>query len=178
MGYILSTAGLSKLVLATDVPNTNADDLTHFYHDRSDPEIANGHRFFYCHGLAIALLSMAAISFSHEHKIPADLRVPKMYRLANRVAVCIILFFLPLAHDLSSLHLISITVGLVTWVLLVEILGKSCREDPFWGHKKGCSVRYSAKCSKKQLENCTKADGEIDVVELGRGEKTAVDLPS
>jgi hypothetical protein len=176
MGYIIASAALSKLVLATDCPNADAHDLTPHYEERSEHEVANGIRFFYCHGMAIALLAMGAISASHEHKLFTTMRVPKIYRLGNRFAVCVILFLLPLAHDLNSVNLISITVGLIVWVLLIEIWGKSCSDDPFIGEKVGCSVKYGASCSKKMLEDAMKDDGEVDVVELGKREKTAVDL--
>lgn len=152
MGYILASAGLSKLVLTTDTPNTNREQLSEHYFERAEPEIANGIRFFYCHGLAVALLFMGVISLCHDHRVPATLRWSKTSRLANRFAVCVILFFLPMAKTLNSLHLISITLGLTLWVLLVELFGKSCTNDPFVGEKKGCTVRYSCKCTKKELK--------------------------
>ncbi|KPM35125.1 hypothetical protein AK830_g11441 [Neonectria ditissima] len=178
MGYILASAGLSKLVLTTDTPNTNPEQLSEHYHERAEPEIANGIRFFYCHGLAIALLFMGVISWCHEHRVPATLRWSKTTRLANRLAVCIVLFFLPMAKNLNSLHLISVTLGLSVWVLLVELFGKSCTNDPFIGEKKGCTVRYSCKCSKKELEKVgalpEKAElRRAEVQELGTNEKTA-----
>ncbi|KAL7944349.1 bacterial low temperature requirement A domain-containing protein [Trichoderma barbatum] len=177
MGYIVATAALSRLVLATDVPNTNPEQLAEPYRDSAEEHFNVGVRFFYCHGLAIALLSMAAISFSHEHKKPPTLRLHKKIRLANRIAVCIIMFFLPLAHSLRSLDLISITLSLSIWVLIVELWGKSCIGDPFIGEKDGCCVTYYAKCKKKDLKKMTtpherRPSGEI--LELGRGEKTAM----
>ncbi|KAK7403577.1 hypothetical protein QQX98_010670 [Neonectria punicea] len=178
MGYILASAGLSKLVLTTDTPNTNPEQLSEHYHARADPEIANGIRFFYCHGLAIALLSMGVISWCHQHRVPATLRWSKTTRLANRLAVCAIMFFLPMAKSLNSLQLISVTLGLSVWVLLVELFGKSCRNDPFIGEKKGCTVRYSCKCSKKDLEKVGALPEKpelrrAEVQELGVNEKTA-----
>ncbi|CAM1504207.1 Fc.00g017980.m01.CDS01 [Cosmosporella sp. VM-42] len=178
MGYILASAALSKLVLATDVANANPENLSHHYEDRAEDHIANGIRFFYCHGLAIALLSMGVISWCHDHRRPADLRWSKTTRLANRFAVCIIMFFLPMAHSLNSLNLIAITLGLSLWVLLLELFGKSCRNDPFIGEKTGCSVRYSCKCSKKDLEEANlmeKVDRpSVEVVETDKKTKTAV----
>ena len=178
MGYILASAALSKLVLATDVPNANPENLSHHYEERAEDHIANGIRFFYCHGLAIALLSMGIISWCHDHRRPADLRWSKTTRLANRFVVCIIMFFLPLAHSLNSLDLIAITLGLSLWVLLLELFGKSCKNDPFIGEKSGCSVRYSCKCSKKELENVNlseKADRtSVEVVETDNKTKTGV----
>ncbi|KAM0440732.1 hypothetical protein ACHAPT_000033 [Fusarium lateritium] len=178
MGYILASAGLSKLVLATDAGGANAEQLSEHYSHRAEDEIANGIRFFYCHGLAIALLFMGVIAYCHEHRKPATLRWSKTTRLANRFAVCIAMFLLPLAKNLNSLNLISITLGLTVWVLLVELFGKSCRNDPFIGEKKGCRVRYSCKCSKKDFEKANGDEKEettvAEVLELGAREKTAV----
>jgi hypothetical protein len=175
MGYIIASSALSKMVLATDCPDAYIETLTDRYEERSEPEISNAIRFFYCHGLAVALFAMGCISFSHEHKIFTTMRVPKYGRLANRLVVCIILFLLPLAQHLNSLDLVSITVGLLFWTLLVEIWGKSCKDDPFVGGKR-CQPKYGATCTRKQLENAMKADGDLDVRELGEREKTAVDL--
>ncbi|KAL6698953.1 bacterial low temperature requirement A domain-containing protein [Trichoderma pleuroticola] len=177
MGYIVATSALSRLVLATDVPDTNPEQLAEPYRESSEDHFNAGVRFFYCHGLAIALLAMEAISFSHKHMNPPTLRLHKNIRLANRAAVCIVMFFLPLAHSLRSLELISVTLGLSIWVLVVELWGKSCRDDPFIGEKDGCCVTYYANCKKKDLKRMTTSDerrpsGEI--LELGRGEKTAI----
>ncbi|RSL72513.1 hypothetical protein BHE90_010654 [Fusarium euwallaceae] len=178
MGYILASAGLSKLVLATDAGGANAEQLSDHYSHRAEDEVANGIRFFYCHGLAIAMLFMGVIAYCHEHRKPATLRWSKTTRLANRFAVCIVMFLLPLAKSLNSLNLISITLGLTVWVLLVELFGKSCRNDPFIGEKKGCRVRYSCKCSKKDFEKANvdeKSEMPVaEVLELGVREKTAV----
>ncbi|KAJ6442007.1 low temperature requirement A protein(LtrA) [Purpureocillium lavendulum] len=180
MGYIVATSGLSTLVLASDVANANPEQLAEPYSSHSEDHFGNAVRFFYCQGLAIALLSMTAISLSHDHRTPATLRWAKRYRLVNRVAVCIVMFLLPLAHSLDSLELIGTTLGLSAWVLIVELFGKSCKDDPFIGEKKGCGVRYLAKCSKKDMEKAGLSGLEdtgrrsADVVELGRQDKTAV----
>ncbi|KAI1066022.1 hypothetical protein LB507_000081 [Fusarium sp. FIESC RH6] len=178
MGYILASAGLSKLVLVADTPSANPEHLTDHYIERAEPEIANGIRYFYCHGLAIALLFMGVISACHGHRHPSTRRLSKKTRLANRALVCLILFCLPLAKSLNSLNLVSITLALTTWVLLLELFGKSCRNDPFIGEKQGCSVRYKCKCSKKDLENANLDEkpktASAEVLELGPREKTAV----
>jgi hypothetical protein len=176
MGYIVATAALSRLVLAADVPGTNPNQLAEPYRDSSEDHFSAGVRFFYCHGLAIALLSMAAISFTHEHKKPPTLRLHKNIRLANRIAVCIIMFLLPLAQSLRSLNLISITLSLTIWVLIVELWGKSCKDDPFIGEKDGCCVTYHARCKKKDMEKIISSDERRpsgEVFELDRAEKTA-----
>jgi len=91
-----------------------------------------------------------------------------------------VLFLLPLAHDLTSIALVSITVGLTFWVLFFEVVGLSCRDDPFIGSKEGCCVAYMAKCSKKQLasakRNEDKIDGTVEVVTLNRNEKVGAEI--
>ncbi|KAK9798827.1 putative Low temperature requirement A [Seiridium cardinale] len=173
--YVLAAAALSKLVVAADAPDTDEHLLTDAYEHRSEHEVALGLRFFYCIGLGTALFCTALISWSHVHKIPSTCHVPKIWRLANRAAVCIIFCCLPAAASLNSLQLIAITMSLMVWVLCFEIWGMKCPDDSFIG--KGCNT-YSAKCSKRQLEDATKEGGEINIVELGKGEKTAVDLQS
>lgn len=177
MSYIVATAALSRLVLATDVPGTDLNQLAEPYRDGAEDRFNSGVRFFYCHGLAIALLCMAAISFSHEHKKQPTLRLNKNIRLANRIAVSIIMFFLPLATSLRSLNLISVTLSLTVWVLIVELWGKSCTDDPFIGEKDGRCITYCARCKKKDFEKSIASDemplrGEM--LELNRAEKTAM----
>ncbi|PTB67359.1 hypothetical protein BBK36DRAFT_1140011 [Trichoderma citrinoviride] len=171
MGYIVATAALSRLVLATDVPNTNPEQLAESYRDNAGDHFNAGVRFFYCHGLAIALLSMAAISFSHEHKKPPTLRLHKNVRLANRIAACLVMFFLPMVHSLRSLDLISITLGLSIWVLVVELWGKSRTDDPFIGEKDGCSITYHANKKMNAPDEKQMSGGAL---ESGRGEESAV----
>lgn len=177
MGYIVATSALSRLVLATDVPGTNLNQLAEPYRDSAEDEFNSGVRFFYCHGLAIALLCMAVISFSHEHKKQPTLRLNKNIRLANRIAVCVIMFFLPLATSLHSLSLISITLSLTVWALIVELWGKSCTDDPFIGEKDGCCITYCARCKKDDVEEMIASDEKPlrgELLELDRAEKTAV----
>lgn len=180
MGYILAAAALSKLVVATDCVNAPLADLTAFYQHRSAPEVPLGLRLYYCAGLGVALLGMGAISLSHEHKVPAGLcRLPKWARLANRAAVCAVFFCLPAAGDaLDSLALVSVTTCLTAWVLFLELWGMSCRSQPFFGSgpEGDAKCAYTARCGQKRLEGATKSDGELDIVELSRGEKTAVTL--
>ncbi|KAF5678920.1 hypothetical protein FHETE_1029 [Fusarium heterosporum] len=177
MGYILASAGLSKLVLVADTPNANPEHLTDHYVERAEPEIADGIRYFYCHGLAIALFFMGVVSASHKHRHPATRRLSKKTRLTNRVVVCLILFCLPVTKSLNSLNLISITLALTVWVLLLELFGKSCRNDPFVGEKQGCFVRYKCKCSKKDLENAELDEKKhlpsAEVLELGPRENSS-----
>lgn len=125
---------------------------------------------------------MGVISVCHEHRVPPSLRWSKTTRLAIRAAVCLVLFLLPLATSLNSLHLIGTTLGLSTCVLFAELFGKSCRNDPFIGERKGCSVRYFCRCTKKDLERAGVVEEKTErrsaeVLKLGVREKTgALDI--
>jgi len=174
MSFVLAAGSLSKLVLATDCNDAKLEDLTEIYSEKSDQEIPEGLRWFYCVGLGISLLCMGIISLCHHHKESSGhlIRIPKRKRLTNRFAVCIILFCLPLVHSLNSLQLISTTTGLIIWVLLLELWGMSCPNESFFGEKKAC--RYTARCkiSKKDLESAVKGGHVIKVQQLtDRGEK-------
>lgn len=59
MGYILAAASLSRLVLATDCHDANAEDLTEAYISNAQREVPTGIRWFYCGGLGTALLCMS-----------------------------------------------------------------------------------------------------------------------
>jgi hypothetical protein len=97
--------------------------------------------------------------------------------MLNRFGVCIIFFCLPLAHSLNSLQLISVTTGLVIWVLLLELWGVSCPDDSFFGEKKACTYTARCKVSKKDLESAVKNGHVINVSELSeKGEKGLYEL--
>ena len=179
LSYVLASAALSKLVVATDCPDTNSHNLSHHYEERSSDTIATGIRYFYCHGLAIALLSMAVISVSHKHKAHRGMRLRKKWRVANRVLVCVVMFLLPVAGDgLNSLELVGITTALTTWVLVLENWGMSCAGG------EECGVRYLTRCSKRELEAAEEGlrgrerereeDVGVEVKTLDRTEKTMV----
>lgn len=174
MSYIISSAALSKLVVAEDCPNASAATLTSLYEEKSEAEVPLGLRLFYCLGLGFALACMLIINLSHTHKVPAlTCRIPYWLRCTNRIAVCVILCCLPAAGDrLNSLQLIGLTTGLSVWVLAVELFGRSCQETSLFGDEGKC--RYTARCSRRELDDATKSDGEIEVRELGRNEKTAI----
>lgn len=61
MGYVLAGASLSRLVLATDCADANAEDLTETYAAKAESELSSGLRWFYCGGLSVALISMSEI---------------------------------------------------------------------------------------------------------------------
>jgi hypothetical protein len=178
MSFVLGAAALSKLVLATDCQSTKIEDLTEEYILKSEPEIPIGLRWFYCAGLGIALFSMGIISITHVHKeVAQGVRIPKTYRMLNRFAVCIIIFVLPTAHELNSLQLISVTTGLVIWVLVLELWGSSCPQESFFGEKKSCKYTAWCKISKKDLESAVKGGHVINVEQLSdRGEKAMYQL--
>jgi hypothetical protein len=178
-GYVLAAAALSRLVVATDTADTDPHHLAEAYQHRSEPDIALGLRCFYCVGLGVALAAMGVINATHVHKVPPSscCRVPKPWRLANRAAVCVVFCCLPAAGDrLNSLSLIAVTMCLMIWVLAFELWGLSCLEDKFWGD--ACTQTYLARCGKRRLEDAIKEGGEIDVLELRRRKKTAVDMPN
>ena len=86
MGYILAAASLSRLVLATDCHDANAEDLTEAYISDSQGGVPTGLRWFYCGGLGIALLFMsihlpclsllsATNCFSHHLTLPHPQRI-------------------------------------------------------------------------------------------------------
>jgi hypothetical protein len=181
LAYIVASAGLSSLVLAGDVAAADPHDLTHHYEERSEARVPVGIRYFYCHGLALALLGMGLVALSHDHKCPPTRRLPKPVRLGNRAAACVVLFLLPLARRLSSLALVAVTVGLTFWVLLFELVGLSCRDDPFVGSRQGCCVSYQARCSRKELAAARrraeeKVDGSVEVVALDQNEKVGAEI--
>ncbi|KAG9037937.1 hypothetical protein FRB95_003330 [Tulasnella sp. JGI-2019a] len=141
MGFTISGAALSRLVAAHDCDDAELDSLTETYQARSEGEVLDGWRWFYCSGLAIAIISMAVISVSHVH-IPIDTqRLRKRTRLTFRVIIGVIWLCLPLATSLNSLQLIGTTTALTVLVLAVDIWGQSCWEDAFWC---GEECRYQA----------------------------------
>ncbi|KAK3898166.1 bacterial low temperature requirement A protein-domain-containing protein [Staphylotrichum tortipilum] len=176
MSYILAAAGLSKLVVLTDCGNAPLSSLTASSQHRSAPDLPLGLRLYYCAGLGLALACTGLIALSHSHKDPAagTCRLPKWARLANRFGVAVVFFCLPAAGDrLNSLGLVAVTTGLSLWALFFEVWAKSCRTVSFFGEGKGAGQGYTARCSKRRLEDAMKDDGEIDVVKLGRSEKTS-----
>jgi hypothetical protein len=106
---------------------------------------------------------------THIHKEASNtrIRLSKRYRIGNRIAVCVIMICLPLAHHLNSLHLVSIMTGLIVWVLLLELWGVSCPDDSFFSEP---ACKYTARCkiSKKELAAAAKAGNPIDVQNLAK----------
>lgn len=174
MAYIISCAALSKLVIASDSADSDPHTLTDHYSDKSESEISLGIRLFYCVGLGIALSFMLVINLSHKHKVAASAcRIPYWARCVNRAVVCVVMCCLPAAGDrLNSLHLVAMGTGLSAWVLAVELLGRSCGETSLFGAGQKCG--YAARCTKQELDDAMKIDGQVEVRALGRDEKSAV----
>ena len=166
MSFVLAGASLSRLVLVHDCINTDPETLGEDYIGRSEHEIPIGLRWFYCAGLGIALIFMAAISLSHVHKKIENQRINKRPRLAVRVVVGIALICLPLAESLTSLQLICITTGLVVFTLILEVGGSTSTECNFWTDKRKC--KYSAECriKRKTIEAALKSGATVDVAEV------------
>ena len=101
----------------------------------------------------------------------------KSKRMVNRFAVCIIMFCLPTAKYLNSLQLISITTGLVIYILMIELFGCSSPHESFFGEKTQCKYTARCKISKKDLESAVKGGHVIKVSELtDRGEKALYEM--
>ncbi|KAL8694735.1 MAG: hypothetical protein Q9218_000661 [Villophora microphyllina] len=178
MGYVLAGASLSKLVLAHDCKDTDAETLTESYVGRSEAEVRPGLCWFYCVGLGIALLCMSVISFCHVHKKFEGQRVTKRSRLALRVAVATVIVCLPLAESLSSLQLISTTTGLVGLVLAFDLYGCTYVGESFLRDGRKC--KYWADCPRKRrraLEEAMKTGAMVNVEELAVDEKGYVPAP-
>ncbi|KAG9043745.1 hypothetical protein FS837_009172 [Tulasnella sp. UAMH 9824] len=133
MGFTISGAALSRLVVAHDSPNTDPHKLTETYEERSEEELMYGWRWFYCGGLAIAFIFMALISATHIHTPLPTQRIEKRYRLAFRIAIAIAWLCLPIATELNSLELIGTTTSMTVLALAFDIYGMSCKEESFWG---------------------------------------------
>ena len=58
MSFVLGAAALSKLVLTTDCADARVQDLLEISMEKSEVEIPNGLRWFYCAGFGISLFSM------------------------------------------------------------------------------------------------------------------------
>lgn len=178
MGFILAAASLADIVLAHDTSGTHLEALGEAYVRRSEEEVLQGIRWFFCGGIGISLFSMGLISFCHIHKTIPNARLKKRPRLLIRAAVSIVIVCLPLAHEnLSSLSLVAITTSCVVFQLLIEIYGISCTGDEFWTggfcaeDKRNC--RYSARCPldkrrRRMLEKKVKSGEEINISDLIR----------
>ena len=58
MSFVLYGGALSRLVVAHDSPDADETNLTEVFAQKSEGELSPGLRWFYCAGLAIALICM------------------------------------------------------------------------------------------------------------------------
>jgi len=150
MGYTLAAATMSKIVLAHDCSNADAESLTDLYQTKSLAQISTGLRWFYCGGLSTTLFSSCLISFCHSHKTISDSRLTKRTRLAVRFAAAITILMLPLAHpdDFSSMSLVASTCGVTIGVLITDLYGLARKDDQFWfggfSHSEKKATQYAA----------------------------------
>lgn len=183
LAFILSSAALTRFVVATDCPNASVESLTEMYQERSSPVISLGLRLYYSTGLGVSLFSMTLIALCHKHKTSPMARLSKGARMANRLVVSAIFCALPAAQSLSSLKVMSIATGLLGWVLIIEIYGQSCVGDRMF---ETCATGgYTARCSQKRLRRALRdgqrepdgdveggvAGPQVDVNVLSQGEK-------
>ena len=177
MAFTLAGAALAKIVLATDCPDANVNDLLETYATKSIEVVPQGLRWFYCGGLSIALICMGLISLSHSYKIPPNIRLSKPWRLGLRFAAATVILLLPLAKErLNSIHLVATTTGITLVVLFVDLAGSACVDEVFWGFnfrgeetgKRKCT--YSSRChiSRKELESKFKNGEIINVEEIAK----------
>ncbi|EPS36916.1 hypothetical protein H072_9506 [Dactylellina haptotyla CBS 200.50] len=176
LGFTIGGAGLSKLVLAHETPNTDIHDLYHTYEEKSFEHVEDALRWFYCGGLAVALFSMSLISISHLHKEIHRQKLAKKYRLAYRMLVCIIWLCLPAAGDrLNSLQLISVTVGMTITVVALEVYGTSCTGDSMFGAKKRCPYICDAELQKRDSDGSS-MDTAVDPEKAAENPKSEYKL--
>ncbi|KAG8941282.1 hypothetical protein FRC04_004644 [Tulasnella sp. 424] len=123
MGFTLSSAALSKLVVAHDCPNADPERLMPTFAERSEAELPRNLRWFYCAGLGIAFFSMGVISVVRGEPLRQNERIPHIYRLAFRAAVAVMWICLPLADSLNSLELIGITTSTTVLTLIIDVYG-------------------------------------------------------
>jgi low temperature requirement protein LtrA len=150
MGYTLAAATMSKIVLAHDCSNADAESLTDFYEPNSLDEVSTGLRWFYCGGLSLTLTSSCIISLCHSYKNISDLYLQKRSRLAIRFVAAIAILLLPLIRpeNFSSLSLVSTTCGVVICALITDLYGLARRSDQFWfggfSHSEKKATQYAA----------------------------------
>ncbi|KAG8984009.1 hypothetical protein FRB90_005626 [Tulasnella sp. 427] len=128
MAFTLSSAALSRLVVAHDCPNSEAEWLIPMFEERSVEELSRGLRWFYCAGLGTAFLFMGIISLARGAPRRERERIPQRYRFALRAAVSIAWMCLPLAKNLNSLELIGITASTTAFTLAVDVYGAESKD--------------------------------------------------
>lgn len=177
MGYTLAAATMSKIVLAHDCINADAEWLTDLYQGKSLDEISTGLRWFYCGGLSVTFMSSCLISFCHSHKEPPNSHLGKRSRLIIRFLAAMIIFLLPLAHpeDFSSLLLVSSTCGVTVCALIADLYGLALKNDAFWlggfSHSEKRKTQYAChvkldKKGRQEIKNSVKMGHRITIRDL------------
>jgi hypothetical protein len=120
--------------------------------------------YAWVNSLPNSLLTAGIISLSHVHADSGLFNLRKRYRLGIRVAVCLILFCLPLATNLNSLQLIGTVTALVWFLLAVET----------WGNASKCHVwiEGSKKTEYMCKHNYRCVQGEERLFDDSESEKT------
>ncbi|KAI9723455.1 MAG: hypothetical protein M1828_004185 [Chrysothrix sp. TS-e1954] len=151
--YILAGAALSRLVLATDVPGANIDDLAPESAVLSMPTISSGLRWFYCAGVGIALFSTCPIALGHDYRTPPNMDCPftRERRLVVRLLISLAITFLGFAKSLDSLKIISITCGLVHLALFVELFGNTLSGHCHAAERKKCHYTVKRRDMRKSV---------------------------
>ncbi|KAK3075935.1 hypothetical protein LTR53_000364 [Teratosphaeriaceae sp. CCFEE 6253] len=167
MSFVLGGGALARLVVATDTHDLNLEHLTETYQHRSEHEIRQGIRWFYCAGFGIALACMGVISLSHVHKEVETLRLKKRYRIAWRFCIAIILVCLPLAEGLNSLELVGTVTALIVTALSTELWAVSCCKQKWTGRSK--PAKYTGMCGRKKIQAIIQDGREVDVGTLASG---------
>lgn len=161
MTFVLGGSGLARLVVANDAPDSHLEWLTENYQARSENEVPDGIRWFYCGGLGLALMFMALISISHVHREHEGIRITKKFRLMFRLVIAVILICLSLAYDLNSLQLIGTVTGLLVLLLVTELWAASDHRTKLVGRDRTC--QYIGNCGKKKLQEMVRGGREVDL---------------
>ena len=161
MGFVLGGGALARLVVVTDTSSMKLEHLSEAYQARSEHEIRQGIRWFYCGGFGIALACMGVISLSHVHKEVETLRLKKRYRIAWRFCIAIVLVCIPLADNLNSLELVGTVTALIVIALATELWAASCCEESCTGRSK--PAKYTGMCGRTKVQALVQDGREVDV---------------
>ncbi|KAK5728753.1 hypothetical protein LTR15_001892 [Elasticomyces elasticus] len=164
MAFVLGGGALARLVVATDTENMHLEHLTETYQHRSEHDIRQGIRWFYCGGFGVALACMGVIALSHVHKEVATLRMKKRFRIAWRFCIATIIVCMPLAKDLTSLQLVGIVTALIVFALATELWAASCSTQKWTGRSR--PAKYTGMCGRSKLQALVRDGKEVDVGKL------------
>lgn len=80
--------------------------------------------------------------------------------------MAIILIFLPLADSLNSLALVSISTGLVSLTLMIDVYGSTSIHDEFWKCTSQCSYRANCPIKRRLAVDAVKMGTTIKLEEV------------